>query len=104
MPDPLFREESQQARSNRWLGRVVLIRPMSFGVLTISAIAFATLMGCFFVFGEYTRKARITGILAPSQGVSRVIAQQSGIVEAVHVREGDRVARDAVMIVLADGR
>lgn len=104
MSDPLFREESQQARSTRWLGRVVLIRPVSFSMLTIAAISFAVLMGCFFVLGEYTRKARVTGVLAPSQGVARVIAQQSGIVEALHVREGDRVTRDAVMIVLSDGR
>jgi membrane fusion protein len=104
MSDPLFREESQQARSTRWLGRVVLIRPVSFSVLTATALIFATLMACFFVFGEYTRKARVTGVLAPSQGVARVIAQQSGTVESVHVREGDHVAKDSVMIVLADGR
>ncbi|HEX4781435.1 MAG TPA: hypothetical protein VH301_11820, partial [Usitatibacter sp.] len=104
MSDPLFREESRQARANRWLGRVVLIRPVSFSFLTAAAFAFTVLLAAFFIFGEYTRKARVSGVLAPSQGIARVIAQQSGRVEAVHVREGDSVARDAVMIVLTDGR
>jgi len=104
MGDPLFREESQQARANRWLGRVVLIRPVSFSFLTAAALAFTMLLAVFFTFVEYTRKALVTGVLAPSQGLARVMAQQSGMVEAVHVREGDAVARDAVMIVLTDGR
>jgi len=104
MTQSLFREESEEARATRWLGRVVLIRPVSFAVLTAAALGFTIALAAFFTFGEYTRKARITGVLAPSQGVARVIAQQPGLVEAVHVREGDHVARDAVMIVMGDGR
>ena len=104
MAQSLFREESEEARATRWLGRVVLIRPVSFAVLTAAALGFTIALAAFFTFGEYTRKARVTGVLAPSQGVARVIAQQPGLIEAVHVREGDHVARDAVMIVMGDGR
>lgn len=104
MAESLFREESEQARATRWLGRVVLIRPVSFAVLTAAALGFTIALAAFFSFGEYTRKARVTGVLAPSQGVARVIAQQPGLIEAVHVHEGDHVARDAVMIVMGDGR
>lgn len=104
MAQSLFRVESEEARASRWLGRVVLIRPASFAFLTAAALAFTVLLAAFFTFGEYTRKARVTGVLAPSQGLARVIAQQSGLVEAVHVREGDRIAKDSVMLVLADAR
>ena len=104
MAESLFREESEEARATRWLGRVVLIRPVSFAVLTAAALGFTIALAAFFTFGEYTRKARVTGVLAPSQGVARVIAQQPGLIESVHVREGDHVARDAVMIVMGDGR
>src|SRR5260221_5328425 len=101
---PLYRPESEQARSTAWLGRVVLIRPMSFTFLTLCALGFAVLLAIFFVCGEYTRKARVTGMLAPAQGVVKILAQQSGIVEAVHVREGDSVDKDAALVVLGDGR
>ncbi|HSS27440.1 MAG TPA: hypothetical protein VLL50_05765 [Usitatibacter sp.] len=104
MGESLFREASEEARASRWLGRVVLIRPVSFTVLTCAAFVFTLALAAFFTFGEYTRKARVTGVLAPSQGMARVIAQQAGLVEAVHVHEGDHVAKDAVMIVLGDGR
>jgi membrane fusion protein len=106
MPDDrsLFRKESEQARSAAWLGRVVLIRPISFTFITICALGFSIALGLFFVSGEYTRKARVTGVLAPIEGVAKIIAQQSGIVETVHVREGDRVQKDAALMVLGDGR
>jgi membrane fusion protein len=100
----LFRKESEQARSAAWLGRVVLIRPISFLFITICALAFSVALALFFVSGEYTRKARVTGVLAPVDGIAKIIAQQSGIVEAVHVREGDAVRKDAALMILGDGR
>ena len=104
MPDSLFRRESEQARSTRWLGRVVLIRPVSFTLLTAWALAFSLALAAFFIFGEYTRKARVTGVLAPAEGVAKILAQQSGVIEAVHVKEGARVRKDEPMIVMGDGR
>ena len=101
---PLFRQESEQARATAWLGRIVLIRPMSFTLLTACAIGFAVVLGLFFVAGEYTRKARVSGVLAPAQGVVRILAQQSGIVEAVHAAEGGHIDKDEPMFVLGDGR
>jgi membrane fusion protein len=106
MPDEklLFRRESENARASAWLGRVVLIRPVSFSFITACALGFSFALGLFFICGEYTRKARVTGILAPIEGVAKILAQQSGIVEAVHVREGERVKKDAALFVLGDGR
>jgi membrane fusion protein len=101
---PLFRSESQEARANAWLGRVILTRPLSFTFLVGAAIAFAIGLAVFFTFGEYTRKARVTGVLAPASGVVRIIAQQSGVVEALHAAEGREVRRDAPLLVLGDAR
>ena len=74
----LFRSESQQARASAWLGRIVLTRPLSFTVLTWAALAILLALGMFFIFSDYTRKARVTGTLAPAEGIVRVIAQQAG--------------------------
>jgi len=105
MPErALFRKESEQARSTAWLGRVVLIRPMSFTLLTACAVGFAVALAIFFVFGEYTRKARVSGVLAPAQGVVKILAQQSGIIEAVHAREGEQIKKDAPLVIIGDGR
>jgi membrane fusion protein len=101
---PLFRSESETARANAWLGRVVLTRPVSFTLLAGCALAFAVALALFFIFGEYTRKARVIGVLAPAHGVVRIIAQQSGVVDAVYAVEGRDVRRDAPLLVLGDGR
>jgi hypothetical protein len=36
-------------------------------------------------------------VLAPEQGIVRIIAQQSGVVEAVHAVEGRTVQKDAAL-------
>ena len=101
---PLFRSQSEEARANAWLGRVILTRPVSFSLLAAGALAFAIALALFFTFGEYTRKARVIGVLAPAQGVVRIIAQQSGVVETLNVVEGREVRRDAPLLILGDGR
>lgn len=104
MMSNLFRRESQAERERAWLGRIVLIRPLSFAALTLCASLIAGAIIGLFVFGEYTRKARVTGVLAPATGTARVVAQQAGRVEAVHVREGDQVRKDDILLLVGDGR
>lgn len=87
-----------------WLGRIVLIRPVSFTVFCSFAAAMSIALMAYLMFGEYTRKARVVGILAPEQGVARIIAQQTGVIESVLVHEGDEIAKDATLLTIADGR
>jgi membrane fusion protein len=101
---PLFRSESEEARASAWLGRIVLIRPVSFAFLTAAALGIAAAMGAFFAVGEYTRKARIPGLLAPLQGVVRVVAQQGGVVQALRAREGMAVEAEDALMTIADPR
>ncbi|MGZ5582249.1 MAG: HlyD family secretion protein [Usitatibacter sp.] len=100
----LFRTESEEARSRAWLGKIVLVRPVSFALLTVIALGIAVALAAFFILGEYTRKARVAGIVSPAAGVVRVIAPQSGVVEAIRISEGASVSKDAPMMRLADGR
>lgn len=100
----LFRSESQQARESAWLGRIVLTRPLSFTVLTFAAAAIIIALAAFFAFSGYTRKARVTGTLAPAEGIVRVIAQQAGRVEALAIREGNPVRQDTTLLRISDAR
>jgi len=101
---PLFREETEQARANAWLGRVLLTRPLSFTLLTGASLAIILVLAALFVVGEYTRKARVVGVLAPVNGVVKIVASQAGVVRAVNVREGTKIERDAPIIAIADSR
>lgn len=100
----LFRSESEAARATSWLGRIVLIRPASFTFLALLALGIAILLAAFFITAEYTRKSRVTGVLAPTQGVVRIVAPQAGMVVAILVREGDNIEGDAPLLAIADTR
>ena len=100
----LFRAQVRAHARNDWLGKIVLVRPLSFAFLTWSALAMALLLALFFAAAQYTRKARVAGVVAPEMGVVRILAQQSGYVETVGVAEGDAVERDAPLLTLGDGR
>ena len=100
----LFRSESEEARAVAWLGRVVLARPLSFSVFAALAAVMALALGAYFVFGDYTRKARVQGALAPAEGVVRIVAQQAGRVEQLAIAEGDEVRSDALLLSVVDAR
>jgi membrane fusion protein len=101
---PLFRTESENARATSWLGRIVLVRPLSFTLMSGAALVITLSLGAFFYLGEYTRKARVNGVLAPTQGVMRIVAPQGGVALKVLAREGERVPIDAPLFVIADTR
>jgi membrane fusion protein len=55
----------------------------------------------FLFFGEYTRKARIGGVLVPDLGVIRLVPPVPGRVLERHVQEGQTVRAGQLMFVLA---
>jgi len=101
---PLFREETEEARANAWLGRVLLTRPLSFSLLTTASSVIVVVLAALFITGEYTRKARVVGVLAPVNGIVRIVANQPGVVKEIMVREGDSVDRNAPVITIVDSR
>ncbi len=100
----LFRSETEEARASAWLGRILLVRPLSFAFLTAAALVIALTLAAFFIFGEYTRKARLAGVLAPKGGVVKVIAQQAGTIQDLRASEGGRIEENQPLMALVDAR
>lgn len=69
----LFRPEVAEAQHQHWLGQVQLVRPLSLTLLTAGVLGLLLLVLAFLFFGEYTRKARIGGVLVPDLGVIRLV-------------------------------
>ncbi len=66
----LFRLEAIDGQRQSWLGEVRLARPLPLIVLTAFAVGVAALLIAFIFAGEYTRKARLTGVLVLRPAVS----------------------------------
>ncbi|RJL20748.1 hypothetical protein [Paracoccus siganidrum] len=62
----------------RWLGWVLLAPRLSHTVLSACAVLLLGGLVVLVAFGEYTRKVRLPGWLAPRQGLLQVVAPQSG--------------------------
>ncbi|KQT36442.1 HlyD family secretion protein [Methylophilus sp. Leaf414] len=101
---PLFRQAALVAQKNHWLGTILIIRPLSYGLLTLIAILFAAMVVAFMVWGTYTKRSAVVGQLMPETGLVKVYAPQFGIVIEKRVREGQAVKKDDVLFVLSSER
>ncbi|MFZ5601103.1 MAG: biotin/lipoyl-binding protein, partial [Pseudomonadota bacterium] len=101
MTASLFRAEAIAHQRNARMGDVLSVRTAPLAWLTGLFVLLALALLLFLGFGEYTRKARVVGFLAPSQGMVKVLATQAGTVIEKRVNEGQQVKQGDVLFVLA---
>jgi len=100
----LFRQQAIKNRKQGLHGEVLLLPRLSY-----SLIIFGIALWCLVVFvwlfnSHYARKETVIGWLEPPEGVIRVYAQSSGIVQKILVSEGEQVVRDQPLLVINDDR
>ena len=100
----LFRPEAVDGQRQSWLGGVQLVRPLSMTLLTVFTVSVAALVVAYLFFGEYTRKAHVSGVLAPDLGLIRLVPPEPATVVASHAREGQSVKRGDVLFELSVDR
>ncbi|MDE2371784.1 MAG: HlyD family efflux transporter periplasmic adaptor subunit [Burkholderiales bacterium] len=104
MRTTLFRQEALDGQTTTMVGSLLAARRLPFGLVTALSVAAALALVALCVFGQYTRKAHVGGYLAPSTGLIRVVAGQSGTLLDKRVKEGQRVKRGDVLFVLSTER
>lgn len=101
---PLFREAALNARHVKWLGEIVLARPLSFTFLTAVGVGMGLLIISFLLVGSYTKRSTVSGQLVPDIGVLKIYAPQSGTVLQKRVREGQLVKRGDLLYLVSSER
>lgn len=96
----LFRQEVAAAQTAQWLGSVRLHRPLSFSVVTGTALVFAMLLVAFAAWGEVNRKAHLAGLLVPTLGTLNITTAQAGTIVQLPVAEGQVVQAGDVLLVI----
>ena len=89
----LFRAEALEMQQAKWLGNIVLIRPLSFSFLTAFASILGLIIIVFLIWGTYTKRSTVSGQLLPDIGLVKVYVPQPGIVLEKHVVEGQFVSK-----------
>ena len=100
----LFRDAVLKARSARSLGQIILTPHATTTWLVVIAGLLGLLVVLFLVYGTYTRRATVTGVLVPTAGVIRVHTPQAGVVLERKVAEGQAVNKGDVLFVLNSDR
>ena len=94
----LFRHEVTRTQQAQWLGAVRIARPPGFAWVTGVAAALALGLVAFAVLGQVERKANVSGILLPAEGLLQVSAPQAGVIERWLVKEGDAVGEGQPLV------
>ena len=101
---PLFRQAALENRQTKWLGEIILIRPLSFTLISTCAVLCAATLLAFLFWGSYTKRSTIAGQLSPDTGIIKVYAPQSGVVIQKKVTEGQNVNQGDILFVLSSER
>ncbi|MEQ1529464.1 MAG: HlyD family efflux transporter periplasmic adaptor subunit [Methylococcales bacterium] len=101
MKTNLFRQPALDFKKDKPLGDVIRVESLSFSLLTAFAVACAAALILFAFWGEYTRKAHVSGYLSPSMGLIKVYAPQAGTLIEKQVREGQQVKRGDTLFILS---
>jgi membrane fusion protein len=97
----LFRSQAVEHHKPTLIGAALKARPLSFPVLTALAVGAASAVILFGCWGQYTRKTRVVGYLAPNTGLIKVFAPTVGTLIDKRVSEGQHVHRGEVLFVLS---
>ena len=97
----LFRSQAVEHHKPTLIGAALKARPLSFPILTSLALGAAALVILFGCWGQYTRKTRVVGYLAPSTGLIKVFAPTVGTLVEKRVGEGQHVRRGDALFVLS---
>lgn len=101
MATGLFRKEVAAHQQNNLFGDVVLSTPPSAWFLTLIAIVALSGIAAFSLLGHYTRKAQVSGYLAPDKGVIKVYPAGTGTLIEKRVVEGQAVKEGEVLFLLS---
>lgn len=104
MTKPIFRQAALEKRHTKWMGEIVMVRPLSVVCLTSIAFGMALLVICFFFLCDYSARSTISGQLAPDVGVIKVYSAQRGVVVQKLGREGRAVKKGEVLYVISSER
>ena len=100
----MFRAQALRHAGARSYGTVLLARPVSYSFLTLLFVLIGAGIVAFFVLCDTTRKARVPGVLLPSQGLIRVASSQAGVIAERRVQEGQPVKAGEVLFVVRSER
>jgi membrane fusion protein len=96
---PLFRQAVFAQRYRDVFGATLVPMPVSIKLSLCFTLMIVTSATTLAVVGDFSSKARVTGVTAPEKGLVRVVAPQAGVVTHMAVDEGKWVDAGEALLV-----
>src|SRR5688500_7078949 len=97
----LFRQEVIEAGRERLAGTVVAATPPRARLYVTLLLVVAAALAAILVFGQYSSRAQVKGVLAYDSGIARVYPSSAAEIRSIHVREGMFVPAGAPLVTLS---
>lgn len=99
-----YRPEASSDSATPWLGGLSLTRSIPTWISVGTAICLAAALISYSMFGSYTDKARVSGILVSQGGEFNVMAPAGGRIVELPVKEGQIVDAGELLVVIDTDR
>lgn len=103
-PQSLFRQEVLAAQTDNGSGAALNIRPVGASRLTAFFGLMVVIVLCVLVFGAYTKKERVQGVIQARDGLAMIVPPEAGQVKKVLVKEGQVVKAGDVIAEIGNER
>ncbi|MEE8538740.1 MAG: HlyD family efflux transporter periplasmic adaptor subunit [Woeseiaceae bacterium] len=100
----LLRKQSVSAARHRLLGRVCILTPPTAGATLLVALSSLILLGVVVYTVEVPQRTRAIGVLMPAGGLLKVIANGTGRITELAVKEGMTVREGQVLLRITSDR
>ncbi len=104
MSSSLFRKEAIENNAQRLLGDVLLMRPISFWIYTVTVLLIVIIIATFLAFGTFSRREMVSGYLIPDKGLVRVFAPSNGVIDQQYTNDGQQVRKGENLLEIATER
>ncbi|HCR0142201.1 TPA: HlyD family efflux transporter periplasmic adaptor subunit [Klebsiella aerogenes] len=87
----IFRDEAINQQNEITYGEIIIPASFAMTFIAVATLILLILIFSFLYFGQYTRKAHLSGLVMPSSGLIKVTPQHNGFVTRLAVTEGEHV-------------
>lgn len=101
MAEGLFRDEASGTRITSPHGSIRIFSPVSHDMWTGVAALVILSMLLWLVFGHYTRRVHVTGVLAPVEGVLAIDSPVAGTIVMKNISDGIQVHQGDVLLIVS---
>lgn len=93
MLNKIFRKEYLEQQHQLDTGQILLLSGLNQRIVTFCCILLLLALLVLLIFGNYTKKTYLEGVIVPSAGLIVVKSTQDGVIEDTYVKDGQNVIK-----------